>query len=170
MDFAFPDDLARHVSERWESFASRTAQPPPLPAWDDLRHILATAFFASLEREEGRPVRFVLCCSPDVDVLRDGFGIKNVEKFINGAADDEAMVMQQMQQQQEAEAAMAAGQVGPDGEPMAPEQAASPQLSGGPQPDAPPGVAPETPEPTIQGVPEASLKQIQEQYGLLGSV
>jgi hypothetical protein len=74
MDFAFPDDLARHVSERWESFRSRTAEPPPLPAREDLRHILATAFFASLEREEGRPVRFVLCCSPDVDVLRDGFG------------------------------------------------------------------------------------------------
>ena len=74
MDYAFPDDLAQHVSDRWEMFVSRNAAPPPLPSPEDLRHILATAFFASLEREEGRPIRFVLCCSPNVDVLRDGFG------------------------------------------------------------------------------------------------
>ena len=74
MEFAFPEDLAREVLERWEAFASRHGAPPPLPAADDVRRILAAAFFASLEREEGRPLRFVLCCSPDVDVVRDGFG------------------------------------------------------------------------------------------------
>jgi hypothetical protein len=72
MDFAFPDDLATEVLARWDSFASR--QAPPLPPPEDLRRILATAFFASLEREEGRPLHFVLCCAPDVDVVRDGFG------------------------------------------------------------------------------------------------
>jgi hypothetical protein len=72
MDFAFPDDLATEVTARWETFAAR--QAPPLPAPDDLRRILSAAFFASLEREEGRPLRFVLCCSPDVDIVRDGFG------------------------------------------------------------------------------------------------
>jgi len=72
MDFAFPDDLASEVLARWDSFASR--QAPPLPAPDDLRRILSTAFFASLEREEGRPLHFVLCCAPDVDIVRDGFG------------------------------------------------------------------------------------------------
>jgi hypothetical protein len=74
MDFAFPDDLAREVLDRWDTFATRHGAPPPLPSLDDLRGILAAAFFASLEREEGRPLRFVLCCSPDLDVVRDGFG------------------------------------------------------------------------------------------------
>ncbi len=74
MEFAFPDDLAAQVIERWDTFASRQGAPPPLPSPADLRRILETAFFASLEREEGRPLRFVLCCSPDVDVVRDGFG------------------------------------------------------------------------------------------------
>jgi len=72
MDFAFPDDLAAEVAARWETFAAR--QAPPLPSPEDLRRILSAAFFASLEREEGRPLRFVLCCSPDVDIVRDGFG------------------------------------------------------------------------------------------------
>jgi hypothetical protein len=71
--YAFPDNLADRILERWESFAPRQ-QPPPLPSPDDLRRILSAAFFASLEREEGRPLRFVLCCSPDVDVVRDGLG------------------------------------------------------------------------------------------------
>lgn len=74
MDFAFPEDLAQAVTERWDTFALRSGAPPPLPSPEDLRKILATAFFASLEREEGRRLRFVLCCSPDVDVVRDGFG------------------------------------------------------------------------------------------------
>ncbi|HEX5070149.1 MAG TPA: hypothetical protein VFV78_08020 [Vicinamibacterales bacterium] len=72
MDFAFPEDLANEVQARWDSFASR--QAPPLPGPDDLRRILSAAFFASLEREEGRRLRFVLCCAPDVDIVRDGFG------------------------------------------------------------------------------------------------
>jgi|SRR5687767_2930478 hypothetical protein len=73
-DYAFPDDLARQIIKRWPTFSGRKSVAPPLPAPADLRHILATAFFASLEREEGRPLRFVLCCSPDLDVVRDGFG------------------------------------------------------------------------------------------------
>ncbi len=72
--FAFPADLAQEVIERWGAFAARHSEPPPLPSADELRHILTTAFFASLEREEGRPLQFVLCCSPDVDVVRDGLG------------------------------------------------------------------------------------------------
>jgi Probable sensor domain DACNV len=74
MDFAFPEDLARQITKRWQSFAARRNSAPPLPAPAILRHILSTAFFASLERVEGRPLRFVLCCSPDLDVVRDGFG------------------------------------------------------------------------------------------------
>jgi len=74
MKFATTEDLARQVIERWETFAARADAPPPLPAHDDLRCILDAAFFASLEREEGRPLRFVLCCTPDLGVIRDGFG------------------------------------------------------------------------------------------------
>ena len=74
MDYAFPDDLARQIIKRWPSFSGRRNTAPPLPSPAHLRHILATAFFAGLVREEGRPLRFVLCCSPDLDVLRDGFG------------------------------------------------------------------------------------------------
>lgn len=74
MAYAFPAALAAQVTERWNTFVSRHDRPaPPLPAPDDLRHILETAFFASFEREEGRDLRFVLCCSPSLDVQRDGF-------------------------------------------------------------------------------------------------
>ena len=75
MTYAFPDHLATQVVERWETLLGRHDTPaPPLPADSDLRHILSTAFFASLEREEGRNLRFVLCCAPDYSVLRDGLG------------------------------------------------------------------------------------------------
>ncbi|MEZ5316133.1 MAG: hypothetical protein R2752_01915 [Vicinamibacterales bacterium] len=73
MAYAFPTHLAGQVTERWNTFVSRHDRPaPPLPAPDDLRHILETAFFASLEREEDRELRFVLCCAPDLEVPRDG--------------------------------------------------------------------------------------------------
>ena len=54
--------------------APRHGAPPPLPAPEHLRQILSAAFFASLEREEGRPLKFVLCCAPDMDAVRDGLG------------------------------------------------------------------------------------------------
>jgi hypothetical protein len=73
-EFAFPEDLTREVAARWDTFASRHGHPPPLPSPEDLRRILTVAFFASLEREEGRPLQFVLCCSPETDVVRDGLG------------------------------------------------------------------------------------------------
>jgi hypothetical protein len=74
MSFATPADLAQQVMERWESFAARSNAPPPLPSPGDLKCILEAAFFASLEREEGRALRFVLCCAPEHDVVRDGLG------------------------------------------------------------------------------------------------
>jgi hypothetical protein len=73
-DFAFPADLAHAVMERWGALASKHGDPPPLPAAGDLHRILNSAFFASLEREEGRPLRFVLCCAPDGADVRDGLG------------------------------------------------------------------------------------------------
>jgi hypothetical protein len=74
MAYAFPSDLAAQVTERWNTFVSRHDRPaPPLPSPSDLRFILETAFFASFEREEGRDLKFVLCCSPSLEVQRDGF-------------------------------------------------------------------------------------------------
>ncbi|HEX5214785.1 MAG TPA: hypothetical protein VFV98_04950 [Vicinamibacterales bacterium] len=73
MPYAFPADLAEQVIARWHTFVSRHDSPaPPLPAAGHLRHILETAFLASLEREEGRDLRFVLCCAPEITVPRDG--------------------------------------------------------------------------------------------------
>ena len=75
MEYAFPGDLADQVIARWHTFAPRAdAAVPALPSPAQLRHLLETAFFASLEREEGRDLRFVLCCTPDVEVWRDRFG------------------------------------------------------------------------------------------------
>ena len=62
MSYAFPADLAGQVGARWHTFVARHDQPaPPLPPPDCLRQILETAFFASVSREEGRDLRFVLC-------------------------------------------------------------------------------------------------------------
>jgi hypothetical protein len=73
MPYAFPADLAEQVVARWYTFVSRHDRPaPPLPAIEDLRYILETAFLASLTREEGRALTFVLCCAPGIDVPRDG--------------------------------------------------------------------------------------------------
>jgi hypothetical protein len=74
-DYVFPDDLAARVTERWHAIAARhEGRVPELPRPADLKHVLATAFFASFEREEGRNLRFMLCCSPDLEVTRDGLG------------------------------------------------------------------------------------------------
>lgn len=73
MPYAFPADLASLVAERWQTLGARPdGVVPPLPAHDDLRDLLETAFLASLEREEGRELRFVLCCAPDRQIHRDG--------------------------------------------------------------------------------------------------
>jgi hypothetical protein len=73
MAYAFPEDLTQQVIDRWRTFVSRHASPaPPLPGPRALRHLLETAFFASLEREEGRNLRFVLCCAPGREVTSDG--------------------------------------------------------------------------------------------------
>lgn len=73
MSYAFPEHLTNQVFDRWRTFVSRHASPaPPLPGPRALRHLLETAFFASLEREEGRDLRFTLVCSPTLEIVRDG--------------------------------------------------------------------------------------------------
>ena len=73
MSYSFPADLAEQVVARWQTFVARHDSPaPPLPPIAQLKHVLETAFFASLCREEGRDLRFVLCCAPSTDVPREG--------------------------------------------------------------------------------------------------
>jgi hypothetical protein len=71
--YAFPADLAAQVLGRWNRFVSRHDRPaPPLPAESELRRVLETAFFASFLREEGRDLRFVLCCAESLEVPLEG--------------------------------------------------------------------------------------------------
>jgi hypothetical protein len=75
MPFAFPVSLAEQVIARWHTFVARHDRPaPPLPSAEALRFILETAFFASFAREEGRELRFVLCCTPANTTLCDAAG------------------------------------------------------------------------------------------------
>ena len=75
MRYAFPQDLTEQVIARWQTFVARHDRPaPPLPPAGTLRYILETAFFASFAREEGRDLRFVLCCAPTTVVPRDSSG------------------------------------------------------------------------------------------------
>jgi hypothetical protein len=70
--YAFPGELAEQVLARWTTFVARHDRPaPPLPPVEALRDILETAFFASFAREEGRSLRFVMCCAPSTSVPRD---------------------------------------------------------------------------------------------------
>ena len=71
MEYVSPNELAYEVRARWES---GHGEPPELPDGDNLRRILTAAFVASLEREEGRPLRFVLCCAPASTDVKDGLG------------------------------------------------------------------------------------------------
>ena len=71
MEYVSPNELAYEVRARWES---GHGEPPELPDGDNLRRILTAAFVASLEREEGRALRFVLCCAPASSELKDGLG------------------------------------------------------------------------------------------------
>ena len=72
MSYAFPDELATQVLARWTTFVARHDRPaPPLPPVQELRYILETAYFASFAREEGRSLRFVMCCAPSTTVPRD---------------------------------------------------------------------------------------------------
>jgi hypothetical protein len=73
MPYAFPADLANEIVARWGTFVARHDRPaPPLPPIEQLRSILETAFIASFSREEGRELRFTLCCALSATVPNDG--------------------------------------------------------------------------------------------------
>ena len=76
MSYAFPSDLAEQVLARWHTFVAKHDRPaPPLPEAETLRFILETAFFASFAHEEGRDLKFVLCCAPSTTIPLDGGGL-----------------------------------------------------------------------------------------------
>jgi hypothetical protein len=75
MSYAFPAELASQVLSRWTTFVARHDRPaPPLPPLEQLRFVLETAFMASFSREEGRDLKFTLCCALSANVPSDGEG------------------------------------------------------------------------------------------------
>lgn len=90
-------------------------------------------------------------------VLRDGFGIKNPEKFVQDPM--MGMGMPGMPGGPEQGGA-------PTDQPMPPEQEEDPQMSGGIQPPSGPGANPPSPDDTIQGIPEGFMNQLRGQIGL----
>ncbi len=83
MSYNFPADLAAQVMARWHTFVARHDRPaPPLPSAESLQFILETAYFASLAREEGRALRFVLCCAASTPIPRDDGGEVPVVPFV----------------------------------------------------------------------------------------
>lgn len=67
---AFPSDLVDEVLGRW---AATPAPPlyerPPLPSRQQLQRLFEVAYLASLETDEGRPVRVALVATPEVDAV-----------------------------------------------------------------------------------------------------
>lgn len=70
---AFPGELVAEIQALWAEIEANGEPAPALPPPAVLRHLVETAFWASLLTEEGRALRFALCCSPrDVVVRRGG--------------------------------------------------------------------------------------------------
>ncbi len=60
----YPSDLARLVCTHWSNLIGGEYIPPPLPPPTQVRAVVDKCFLASLEQEEGRPLRFRVCCVP----------------------------------------------------------------------------------------------------------
>ncbi|HWQ12617.1 MAG TPA: hypothetical protein VNL77_07455 [Roseiflexaceae bacterium] len=61
----FPGDLAEQVMRVWDAYLDGLVHArPPLPSAAQLRSLLEVAYLAGMEREEGRSLRFMLCCTP----------------------------------------------------------------------------------------------------------
>jgi hypothetical protein len=65
-NYAFPADLVEDVYARWHATAHVTGlfRRPTLPPRAQLRRIFQVAYLAGLETDEGRSLRFTLCCTP----------------------------------------------------------------------------------------------------------
>lgn len=69
---AFPAELVAEIQALWAELEARGEPAPPLPPPDALRTLIEVAFWASLVTEEGRTLRFALCCTPRNAVVRRG--------------------------------------------------------------------------------------------------
>jgi hypothetical protein len=68
--YNFPYELAKQVSDRWEHFIGGEYTCPPSPSKLQLRSLLEVAYLAGLEKEEGRSLRFTLCCTPQTETVQ----------------------------------------------------------------------------------------------------
>jgi hypothetical protein len=66
---SFPADLAAQVANAWNEFIAGEYTPPPLPEVSQLKSLLEIAYFAGMETDEARPLRFMLCCTRNSDPI-----------------------------------------------------------------------------------------------------
>lgn len=68
--YHFPADLAGQVASIWDGYLEGVAfSRPPLPAPAQLRQLMDVVYLAGMEREEGRTLRFMVCCTPAAAVI-----------------------------------------------------------------------------------------------------
>lgn len=78
---AFPADLAAKVAEEWPYLIAGDYSPPPLPGPAQLEELLEVAYFAGMETDEARPLRFMLCCSRDAEEIPSRVGASPIESW-----------------------------------------------------------------------------------------
>ncbi len=78
---AFPADLAAKVTEGWPYLVAGDYSPPPLPNPAQLKELLEVAYFAGMETDEARPLRFMLCCARDFERIPHREGTEPIESW-----------------------------------------------------------------------------------------
>lgn len=72
LSYSFPSDFAGILQEVWNNLMAGHYTPPPLLSPSNLRVFLETMYLASMETDEGRPMRFTACATLEsMDVLND---------------------------------------------------------------------------------------------------
>lgn len=65
----FPADLAAEVCQGWSQLIAGDFIPPALPSLSQLKQLLEVSYLAGMETDESRPLRFMLCCTPNSDPI-----------------------------------------------------------------------------------------------------
>ncbi len=69
--FKFPSQLAEIVQNRWfRAYSGPKYEYPPIPPQKLLQNLLEVCYFASFESDEGRSLRFSICCTRDINKIR----------------------------------------------------------------------------------------------------
>lgn len=68
--YAFPADFADTIIKRWDTRLLGVFRRPTLPSWAQLLALLEVAYMASLETDEGRAIRFTICCTPNTGAVK----------------------------------------------------------------------------------------------------